>query len=67
MNISIFGYLSLPEDKYWYYSKINNATAYGMGVAPEMTSVSGGFCQTYYKLSFNEFKDKRLLLSDDIV
>lgn len=49
-DISIFGFLELPDEKNWYQARINDTKAHGIGLAPEMTSVSGGFSQTYYKI-----------------
>lgn len=62
LNISIFGYLELSYDKDWYYASINDTTTHGIGVAPEITSVSGGFSQPYYKIPFKEIEDKKIPL-----
>ena len=57
-NISIFGFLELPEVKNWHYTKINDATIDGVGIAPPDTSVSGGFSQPYYKIPFKGIEGK---------
>lgn len=62
MDISIFGYLNLPDDKNWYHARIKYTTIQGIGIAPEMTSVSGGFKQAYYKLPFNKIREQKIPL-----
>lgn len=63
MNISIFGFLDLKGVKNWYHARINDSTIHGIGVAPKMTSVSGGFKQSYYKLSVEEIEGRKIALS----
>lgn len=60
-NLSIFGFLDLPsQNKNWHYIKINDEITSGVGIAPEMTSVSGRFKQSYYKILARAMKDKRI-------
>lgn len=55
MNTSIFGFLDLPEEKYWLFTGINTDNNI-MAVAPERTSISGSFQQSYYKINKSDIK-----------
>lgn len=64
MTLSIFGFLRLnsepPNIKEWYFKKLNVEEVYNEGIAPEMTSVSGNFRQTYFKIPKREMKKNRM-------
>lgn len=62
MDISIFGYLDLQSNKNWYHIRLKDENICGIGIAPEMTSVSGSFKQSYYKVSFNEVSKRKIPL-----
>lgn len=61
MNISIFGFLKLTDKKYWLFGTLEKLNENEIGIAPERTSVSGGFKQPYYKLKKENIKRRFLL------
>lgn len=64
MHLSIFGFLKLnlefPNEKEWYFKKLNLEEVYNESIAPEMTSVSGRFRQAYYKIPKKEMVRNRI-------
>lgn len=64
MNLSIFGFLRLnsepPNEKEWYFKKLNVEEVYNESIAPEMTSVSGKFRQSYFKIPKREIERNRM-------
>jgi hypothetical protein len=50
MNLSILNFLNLPDQKKWLYTSLDTDNK-NVGIAPERTSISGGFKQSYYKIN----------------
>jgi hypothetical protein len=50
MNLSILNFLNLPDQKKWLHTSLDTDNK-NVGIAPERTSISGGFKQSYYKIN----------------
>lgn len=53
-DLSVFGFLDLPDDKFWLYGQLSGFADRRMSVAPRETSVDGRSEQSYYSFGRNE-------------